>query len=357
MTDYLGIIMQSELEKLRNARKPGRIHPLAALAFSDPHTFEAANTENAARHIAASDPAWLSSQRGRLLDTTDFTAASSALGEIRAYGALLEAGYIVHPRPRVGDKVPEFDVDVGDGPVIVEVHTRQLDLAVQREIAHAELVAHSERGTPGDHGVTVGEPVDVVPFGPPNPKKKGDSVATNAISRVARIKEDENQVDHTKPFVLWLDLQDMTVWGLPLSDQQFSPLYTENNDGEVGSGSFWFALYGRKGDPMIEMLGCDYCSVPMLHDGRFYQRMKSHGGPTRVSAYVFALPSATVLMEHPTPLRSLPPKFRATMLRTPHFRLDLARCEWDQGLVEATVGHERRTVAAIARALEAQNPR
>ena len=108
----------------------------------------------------------------------------------------------------------------------------------------------------------------------------------------------------------------------------------------------WFALYGRKGDPMVEMRGLDYRSTPMLHDGRFYQTMKDHGGPTLVSAVVFSMPRATVLMENPAPAKPLPPQFRGALLRTPHFRLDLSICEWEQGIVQATVASQRRTHAS-----------
>jgi hypothetical protein len=52
------------------------------------------------------------------------THASSAIGEIRAYGALLDMWITVTPGPKVSySKVsPEFGVDNGDGDVIVEVH-------------------------------------------------------------------------------------------------------------------------------------------------------------------------------------------------------------------------------------------
>ena len=106
-----------------------------------------------------------------------------------------------------------------------------------------------------------------------------------------------------EPFVLWLDLQDTTVWGVSIPEQQLSPLYSEFRSEGVCSGALWFALYGRKGDPMIEMRGCDYRQIAMLHDGRF-----------ALSAVVYSLPHGTVLMEHPAAARPLPPRFRASML-------------------------------------------
>ena len=107
---------------------------------------------------------------------------------------------------------------------------------------------------------------------------------------------------------------------------------------------------------MLESLGYRYKRVPMLHDGRFYQTIKSHGGFTRFSAVVYSLPRATILMEHPTPARGLPPNFRASMLKAPFFRLDLSMIEWGSGLVQQIVNNDRRIVEAAATALENFDP-
>lgn len=169
-------------------------------------------------------------------------------------------------------------------------------------------------------------------------------------------QEGEHQIDPNKPSALWLDFQDPTVWGLSPAEEQFAPLYTECMDGLVSPGAFWFALYGRRGDPMIESRGFGYRRIEMLHDGRFAQVMKAHGGPTRVSAVVFSLPRATVLMENPAPLQPLPPRFRASMLKAPFFRLDLSMCEWEPGLVARRVASQRDMVRVAAEALAAFDP-
>jgi hypothetical protein len=158
------------------------------------------------------------------------------------------------------------------------------------------------------------------------------------------------QSDPEKPFLLWLDLQDPTVWPLPISDEQLAPLYTESRDGAVGSGALWFALYGRKGDPMMEMEGCDYHEIAMLHGGRFEQTKN-------LSGVVYALPRRTVLMEHPSPDRPIPPNFRASLLKLPFFALDRSICEWEPGLIQSYLAHQRRMVTAAARALTSFNPR
>lgn len=188
------------------------------------------------------------------------------------------------------------------------------------------------------------------PLGRPNPFKEEDFGLTNAISRISSIKKNEKQLDKTKPFVLWLDLQDPTVWGLPISSEQLAPLYTENNGGNVGTGALWFALYGCKNDPMIEMQHGDYQIVSMLHHGKFAQS-------EQVSAVIYSMPHATVLMEHPNPTLRIPAKFRASLLKLPFFKLDRSVCEWEADIIASCIEVEKKVVAATAKALVDANPK
>lgn len=349
---YLYNLSETEIQALRAAGRGGHVHPTANLALAEGLDRVVAITDLAAKTIQRMNPGWLTGQRGRLLDTTDFTNASSALGEIRTYGALLEAGLEVSPAPSVPGKpvVPDFEVGAGDGQVIVEVHSRQMVPAERQALSdfHDGLVAKAEENRAKGTRVTM-DAASAAPLGHGDPNKPGDSVLTNAISKIAGIKQNEKQIDPAKPFVLWLDLQDPTVWGLSVSDAQLVPCYTESRDGLVKTGAFWYALYGRKDDQMLEMRGLDYVTQPMLHDGRFVR-------PTNISAVVFSLPEATVLMEHPAPANPLPALFRAGLLRLPYFRMELSLIEWRAGLVELMVGSQRATVDAAASALLAINP-
>jgi hypothetical protein len=356
--NYLGVITPDEIERLHKSVAAEVRHPLIALGkAAKPHEV-ATNTENAARHIFRKNPDWLTRLKTRLIDTSDFTNSSSALGEIRAYGALLETAMAVKPKPAVpGKKVsPEFEVDAGDGAVIVEVHSRQLDPVQAEEIAEhrrkhraEHKIAVEEARKAGEKGVVTSAAIGVMPLGAPNPKKAGDSVLTNAISRICNIKKEEKQIDPAKPFVLWLDLQDPVVWGAAIAEQQLSPIYSEFRSEGVESGALWFALYGRKGDPMIEMRGCDYRQIAMLHDGRFALSAK-------ISAVIYSLPRTTVLMEHPAPARPLPPNFRASLLNLPFFALETSVCEWTPGLVTQYLDYQRKMVSEAAKALVAFNP-
>ena len=358
-SDYLSIITQNEIQLLQQATQSGERHPVAILALGKSTGQVTINTEQAARIVAQKDVNWLTSLKPRLIDTTQFCNASSSLGELRAYWALLETGMTVSPEPIVAGKkvVPEFDVNAGDGSVIVEVHSRQLssDQRVSAKKHSKELTAKVEAAKKANAATTAvitGE-LEVTPFGDPNPITLGDSVLTNAISRIASIKDEETQIDPDKRFVLWLDLQDPTVWGLSIAEQQLAPLYTESKEGEVGTGALWFALYGREGDPMIETECFSYRVRNMLHHGRFFQTMKATGKPTRISAVVYSMPRATVLMENPSPALPLPLRFRASLLKAPFFLLDRSLCEWEPGLVKARVDQEHKAIKATANALSA----
>jgi hypothetical protein len=61
---------------------------------------------------------------GRIDDPEE---ASAGLAELRAYGGLLEAGFKCTPIPVKDDSTPDFEVDAGDGPVIVEVFAKHQD--------------------------------------------------------------------------------------------------------------------------------------------------------------------------------------------------------------------------------------
>lgn len=358
MKTYLEVITQAEIDQLQKSLGHGSRHPLTSVALANPPHDVAQNTRLAARDVFKADPNWLMKLKPRLLDTSDFTNSSSALGEIRAYGGLLETAMTVTANPMVPGKkvVPEFNVDAGDGPTIVEVHSRQLDPEQAKAIAdhHKRLradakVAAQEAKQKGRKGAVVSSAISVIPLGAPDRNKPGDSILTNAISRICGIKKNDKQIDPAKPFVLWLDLQDPAVWGASISDQQLSPIYSEIRSEGVGTGALWFALYGRQGDQMIEMNGLDYRPVPMLHDGRFALS-------PRISGVVYSMPRTTVLMENPSPAMPIPPRFRAALLRAPFFRLELSFCDWTPGLVKSRIDAARNMVSAAAKSLVATNP-
>jgi hypothetical protein len=313
---FLGSISAAEIEAVRATQRYGRTHPLLGLFYDDQHNRERLLLERVTRLIVEKNAQWLADLKPRLLATDDYSHASSALGEIRTYGFLLETWMDVRPGPTVpySRVLPEFGVDAGDGSVIVEVHTRQLDGSEfdsladhhqEHEARHREAVKRAQKENRVGNVVTTAV-TEIFPTGAPDPDKPGDTWVTNTIQRISAIKAGEKQIDAERPFVLWLDLHDPTVWGLPLDLEFFRPLFTETHEGMVNSGPFWFALYGTKGMPLLHSRGYDYRSMPMAHNGRFL----------------------------------------------PDFRLDLSVIGWKPGLVAQLIGAEHEIVLAAAEKLQ-----
>jgi hypothetical protein len=100
------VVVPEEIERLHKNLVRGEQHPLIALANAQrPHQV-ATNTEKSAHSILRKDQDWLKKLKPRLVSTSDTTSSSSALGEIRGYGALLETAMAVKTNPTVpGNKV------------------------------------------------------------------------------------------------------------------------------------------------------------------------------------------------------------------------------------------------------------
>jgi hypothetical protein len=84
----------------------------------------AASIQAVGRIADSGDEDWLGRLAPRLTRIDDPEEAAAALAELRAYGGLLEAGYGVTPIREKGESTPDFEVDAGDGPVIVEVSSQ-----------------------------------------------------------------------------------------------------------------------------------------------------------------------------------------------------------------------------------------
>ncbi|HEY3329254.1 MAG TPA: hypothetical protein VGK19_04480 [Capsulimonadaceae bacterium] len=344
VSEALGI-NYDDIAHLRNTCQKLAAHPLVAL--DDEAGQVCANTVRASRIIARNNRPWLDSIKRRILDATH-SNASSALAEVRAYGALLEIGLPLAPEPSVaGKKVrPDFELSDGKTSAVVEAHCKQFDTRElerlrifhqQAEQAGAKLKESGKRF----HCATT----SVTPLGRPEASKPSDSILTNAISRICGIKSGERQSDEAKPFILWLDLQDLTGGGLPIAYEQLAPIYSQLRDGDVGSGALWYALYGKRDDPMVESGSPEYRVARMLHHGRFAQSRA-------VSAVVYSLPRGTVLMEHPDPTHRISAMMRASLIGLPFFMLDRSILEWEPGLVAQLIELEKTRVQATVLALK-----
>lgn len=350
------IVSEDELHDLRDAFTGARPHPLSSLLGNlQAPSPTAINTAAAARLVNSRDPTWIGSIKKRILDTSAPANAASALAELRAYGGLLAAGLQVTPQEPGGKPAPEFLVDAGDGnSVLIEVHAKQIDGEMQDALnRHGEDMKaktqefRAKLAREGkQRGVFVGEPVEITPFGRPDPDKPGDTISANVISRLCGIKGSEHQLRDDIANVLWLDMQDDYSWNLALGPRDAHPLSSWR--GAMISGTLWYALYGWKGAPIMEENERSWdsrqTSTPMQHDGRFNR-------PTKLSAVIAAFPKALLVLEHPSPLVPFTTATRSATMRLPWAKAELSLYDWEPGLVASLVELQKRAIMATAAAV------
>lgn len=127
------LLSETEIQTLRALyNQHRRVHPLVSVALHPGQgqypDLVSINTSQALRHVLGTFPTWARNLRRRLLDEKDWTNAESALAEIRACGALLEAGFPVQlggKNAETGARA-EFHICIEAVETIVEVWTRNL---------------------------------------------------------------------------------------------------------------------------------------------------------------------------------------------------------------------------------------
>jgi hypothetical protein len=190
------LFSENEIEHINNTPIKDRQHPVKRLlSNSGEHAQVLVNTERALKFINNEHPDWINRIKNRLTDMEVYSASSSALGEIRAFGYLLEAGYKVVPIIETSETTPDFHVVHNEEIVVVEVHSRQLtdDEAKQLEDFRNKPWPQKEgsRVLARSHVVT--------PFGKPTPR---ENVTENVISKLTSIKQEESQFSDKYPSVL-----------------------------------------------------------------------------------------------------------------------------------------------------------
>jgi hypothetical protein len=173
---------------------------------------------------------------------------------------------------------------------------------------------------------------------------------SRAKSEIAAIKEREHQAGDTNAFVLWIDLQNRNTLGGFDYSHELQPIKSGLRGG-VESGGYWHALYGVKGDILLENGEFRITPNVLLHDGRFNQVMK-HGGRTRISGVIFSSPTVTVMMENPCPRFRIADSFRNRLLWLPFFDVNLSILDWSRGLARKTVRLKRRAIRELVRSLD-----
>ncbi len=345
-----GLLSIEEREKILQARTTTPFHPLAVLLTGDsPGTQRiAANTERALHYVRRRDEEWLRHLTKRLLQTEPLTEPASGLAELRAYGALLEAGFDVSTFPsNTSGARPDFRLSINGDEMHVEVQAKQHDEAMAEEIETFHRVTYEQSvakaaSVPGP-SVAINM-IDVRPFGRPRPGRAYDSTRTNAISKVSQIKDDERQFTEGIPALLWLDFQDAQNLGMALICEDLSPVMSWR--GFVNSGVLWHALYGWKGAPVFER----HCLLipfagrsvmPMQHEGRFRRS-------TKLSAVLISFPSATMLAESFRATAPISDAFRRHFPGLPWAHISSSIINWIPNQVKETISTQARMICTMA---------
>lgn len=311
--DWIELFSEEEQQKIFSLPEIARQHPLKRVLFPPTNNNGksqqvAQNTIRAFNFVKEQDEQWLASLKKRMLEDKDYSTPSAALGELRAYGYLLEAGIKVEPVPcERGVGTPEFKCFIYGEPFIVEVHSKQMDN--EETNSYHEFKKESLSKEAPFYGVHT-----VTPFG--KPKKSGDTTALNAISKICSIKQRGHQLSKQIPSIIWMDFQD-EFWSLGLGKENVHPLRTFR--GRFTSGEIWHAFYGWKEAPVFESHsisdGIGRKEIKMGHNGRFRDSKE-------LSAVIISFPRTTCILENPYSDKILPCLFWESLSKLNWFSVE-----------------------------------
>lgn len=244
---------QEQLEAIKNAPEfIGSKHPTWFPLYAEKKRAIDYLVNSAVQKISQekNGQSWLSDLNTSLTNQVDISNASSALAELRAYGGLLEAGFVITPIPRRDDSTPDFHIDAGDGKIIVEVFAKhqdkdQDDLINAAHLRRENLPNGVERiSRKFENGTITTTIIELNPAGSPDPDKEVDSIQANMISRVCAIKQKEIQIPEDHPSLLIMDFAHFggPYGSLFLQAPQIAPIESGHNG--ITCGSIWYALYG-----------------------------------------------------------------------------------------------------------------
>lgn len=191
---------------------------------------------------------WLNKIKKRLINNTDYSQPSSALGELRCYGYLLEAftGYDVKPTDKSSTPTPDFSIINKNEIVEVEVNTPQMNGEEQKALEQF----NNQQNSTTHNKPCIREHV-TAPFG----RKNAKCVTENVIHKITSIKEDEAQFSKKTCSILWVDLQDSHMNSIDDRCRSSCPIFTGRGYSSMEdyfSNELWYATYASKGTPIFE---------------------------------------------------------------------------------------------------------
>ncbi|MCK1494664.1 hypothetical protein IVB14_30695 [Bradyrhizobium sp. 180] len=343
------LLTQDEFDVLSKAPSiAGARHPTwFSVFYEKPRRIEFLTNEAVARVSESGHSGWLEQLKPRLLRLDDHEEAAAALAELRAFGAMLEAGFTVEPIPRSNSATPDFTIDAGDGPVVVEVFTKHED-DDQKQLRELAQSGGSDpniaRSSFEAGGLSVKMTATVMqPGGAPDPNKPHDSVQANLISRICAAKGNETQLSEDRPSLLWMDLRSFGLWPEIVEPAQSAPLMM-SREGLV-AGALWYGLYGWKGAPIFDpSLRKGENVVPMGHDGRFRLSGKKK---SKLSGVIVTLPETSIFFENPWATSPIGQRTRHQLVWLPDYDLPRSVCSWSDGDALASAELGRRQIEAM----------
>ncbi|MCB2141365.1 hypothetical protein KQH29_00315 [bacterium] len=342
------LLSEDTLQAILASPPRDQLHPVRWLLQNDRKGMrqEYVNTNRALDWILRSDQPWVDRQLPRLSSTVNYEEVAGALGEIRAYGYMLEAGIIVEPVHESDESTPDFEIE--EKSAQVEVNTKQMHEATARELDRFN------QGQPGsedesfkflrDKEREIGGRIIVIdPCGRPEP---GENVAENVISKICGIKARETQFSDTRPSILWLDFQG-EHWHLHNMVDQVNPINTWN--GEFYAGAVWYGLYGWKGAPIFEHASPDWqpptSIVAMRHDGRFR-------AGTKVDAVVLSCPRHTVVLENPFSVKPISSELWTKTICLPWFRYEASYPRWPSDDLAQVIELQKERIESLSQQMD-----
>ncbi len=300
------IFSEEELKKISQKKTGERLHPVYALIKNlEEKSFDkeaehtaAVNTDYSVEIIKNKNPDYFKSIKKRLLETSDYTNPMSALAEIRAFSALIQAGFNPKNIPQQKKSTPDFHFFINGIECLVEVHAKYLsknsDCAILEELCEKKE----------NESVFIKSIISRAPFGQSMENTTSKEIDTNVISKVCAMKEEEKQFDESKINILWIDLQDPETFPCKIPLDYCLPYYTHSrlvltSPPQLAplpyTGCIWQAFYGDKNEPIIENI--DESAIEtrfMAHDGRF-----SKFSSSKLNFAIISLPDAIVVYENP----------------------------------------------------------
>ena len=325
-----------QINIIANAPRKDRSHPTKKLFCNDnKNLYVYYNTEFALSKILSEDKPWLESQKDKLSAIDDYSTASAAIGEIRAYGYLIGAGFQVAPiTPSKNDNTPDFVIKNSEGEEIeVEVNSKQYS-----EDESLELEKFNSQTNSAQHSSTTIREHVVTPFGKPKP---GENVTENVISKLTAIKQNEKQFSPDKPSILWLDFQD-ELWTLGLKVDSTQPIRTWRE--EFYSGELWYAFYGKKGLTIFEQSSVEpriKSNITMRHEGRYRYDSK-------IDATIISLPEHTVILENPFSKNKLPNWFWDSAVFINRLNFENSWTNWPENRLKERIETEEDRIKELS---------